>query len=436
MAPPGPLSRKRKRGHNPETGERNPKTGERNPETGGRNPHVDVIEQADGKITTSGGPLTKSSLIQHERAKRVSHNEKAKPLQFVRKQLPIWRHRNEIREALNEKDVLILVGETGSGKSTQVPQFLLDCHWLNGGKIAITQPRRVAAISLARRVAAEMGSTLGSSSPASKVGYSVRFDSSTSPAMRVKYLTEGMLLQELLRDPWLKSYSVVVVDEVHERSVNVDLILGFLRRIVTGEAEGPEGRKQRLKVVIMSATADTEGLVRFFEDGFLREDEAQKQDAVAGVDNGYSETSWSGISSSDDEETRNGKSVSTDKHNSIVINGKVIRTVPIRSKPAKIDSPSVQPNGKSKKKDTESHPHVSVCLIEGRQYPVETFYMPGPSLDFMEDALKTIFQVHFGESLPGDILVFLTGQDTVETLKKLVQDYSTGMASEMPKVSN
>src|SRR5579871_3191465 len=219
-----------------------------------------------------------------------SLREKKETLLAVRKQLPIWPHANKIQESLRSKDVLLLVGETGSGKSTQVPQFLLNELWCKqSGCIAITQPRRVAAISLARRVAEEMGTPLGSASPASKVGYSVRFDNSTSPSTRIKFLTEGMLLQEMLRDPWLVQYSVIVVDEVHERSVNVDLILGFLRNIITGDLVGRKDRK--LKVVVMSATADIESLQKFFEDGF-----AVHQLPYEEIDSD-SQSSWSGISS-------------------------------------------------------------------------------------------------------------------------------------------
>jgi ATP-dependent RNA helicase DHR2 len=121
----------------------------------------------------------------------------------------------------------------------------------------------VAATSLARRVADEMGSPLGSASPSSKVGYSVRFDKSVSPGTKIKFLTEGMLLQEMLRDPLLKEYGAVIVDEAHERSVNVDLILGYLQNILTTEK-----RSKPLKVVVMSATADVESLVEFFSQGY------------------------------------------------------------------------------------------------------------------------------------------------------------------------
>ncbi|KAF1824940.1 uncharacterized protein K489DRAFT_377472 [Dissoconium aciculare CBS 342.82] len=107
-----------------------------------------------------------------------------------RQKLPIFSRARDIRSLMSKHNVLVLSGETGSGKSTQVPQFLLESRWCTG-KIAITQPRRVAAINLARRVAEEMGSPLGSASPASKVGYSVRFDDNTSPSTRIKYLTEA-----------------------------------------------------------------------------------------------------------------------------------------------------------------------------------------------------------------------------------------------------
>jgi ATP-dependent RNA helicase DHR2 len=338
-----------------------------------------------------------SNVEQPQNRQPVSLQEKRKTLLAFRKQLPIWPKAETIRKGL-EKDVLLLVGETGSGKSTQVPQFLLDEPWCKGGCIAVTQPRRVAAISLARRVADEMGTPLGSSSPASKVGYSVRFDQSVSPNTRIKFLTEGMLLQELLRDPSLKQYSAVIVDEVHERSVNVDLILGFLRNLVTDQKK----RKGKpLKVVVMSATADVESLSRFFIEGFSKNNLPDAGHRPINGENA-SEDSWSGISDSEDESTRtaaNPKSSGTDE--------------------ALSGNPS---------------PHISTCYIEGRQFPVKLHYLPAPTHDFVESALKAVFQIHYKEPLPGDILVFMTGQDTVESLERLVNEFAATMGPEVPKV--
>ena len=341
-----------------------------------------------------------------------SLREKKEALLAVRKKLPIWPHANKIRETLRSKDVLLLVGETGSGKSTQVPQFLLDEPWCKQGEcIAITQPRRVAAISLARRVAEEMGTPLGSASPASKVGYSVRFDNSTSPSTRIKFLTEGMLLQEMLKDPWLKQYGVVVVDEVHERSVNVDLILGFLRNIITGDLAGRKGKP--LKVVVMSATADIESLQKFFEAGFTI------NRLPDGANDSDSQSSWSGISSESEE-------VTDTQH---------VMSIPEASGKNGVKSKDgVHPvtNGTT---DNGLSNRISICHIEGRQYPVKINYLPEPTQDFVEAALQAIFQIHYKEPLPGDILVFLTGQDTVEALERLVTEYASSMGPEVPRVS-
>ena len=293
--------------------------------------------------------------------------KKRDELRLVRKSLPIWPQADAIRAALQRNNVLVLTGETGSGKSTQVPQFLVNESWCTGC-IAITQPRRVAAISLARRVADEMGSLVGDKGPAAKVGYSVRFDNATGKHTKVKFLTEGMLLQEMLRDPNMSQYSAVVVDEVHERSVNVDLILGFLRNLLA-DRESIKTRKHPLKVVVMSATADVESLVKFFGGS---------------------------------------------------------QSIPNAEQ-------ALQKPDKSKKSNSDTS-EVSTCYVEGRQYPVQTVYLPQPTQDWVESALKLVFQIHYKEPLPGDILVFLTGQDTIEGLEKLINDYAEGMDAEVPKL--
>ncbi|KAF2648612.1 P-loop containing nucleoside triphosphate hydrolase protein [Lophiostoma macrostomum CBS 122681] len=320
-------------------------------------------------------------------------------LLHTRKTLPIWPHADSIRSALRKNNILVLTGETGSGKSTQVPQFLASEPWCTKC-IAITQPRRVAAISLARRVAEEMGSHFGRQSPAAKVGYCVRFDNATGPNTKIKFLTEGMLLQETLRDPTLQQYSAVVVDEVHERSVNVDLILGFLKNLVAGVEQGQK-RKHPLKVVVMSATADVEALVRLFNNDSNSLDE--KGSEAAETDDTDSEGSWSGISSDAESDHKD------------------------QSKKSKSQSKS---NSKSKSKTSQ----VATCFVEGRQYPVKTTYLPEPTQDWVESALIRIFQINHREPLPGDILVFLTGQDTIESLEKLVNDYAEGQAKDVPKL--
>ncbi|CAD0106850.1 unnamed protein product [Aureobasidium uvarum] len=272
----------------------------------------------------------------------------------VRQSLPIWPQAANIRDALLENHVLILAGETGSGKSTQVPQFLHTSAWCTG-RIAVTQPRRVAAVSLAR------------------LGYNVRFDDNVGKNNRIKFLTEGMLLQEMLRDPALTEYSCVVVDEVHERSVNVDLLLGFLRGLVTGTSEAANKRKGKpLKVVVMSATADTEKLKDFFSEGF---GQPSSEDSIPTI-NGDT-------SISDDKEAPVGK----------------------------LQEPSISNPSK-----------ISTCFVEGRMYPVQTEYLSEPTRDFSEAALLQIFQIHRKEPMPGDILVFLTGGDVITNLQQAIED--------------
>ncbi len=168
----------------------------------------------------------------------------------ARASLPIHQHKQQILSYIAQNQVTIVIGETGSGKSTQIPQYLM-----GGSKmVAVTQPRRVAALSLAARVSEEVGTPLGQ-----LVGYQVRFANRTSRSTRLKYLTDGMLLRELMLDPQLKRYLTVVIDEAHERTILTDLLLGFLKLLLQ------LGARRDLKVVIMSATLNAELFLRFFD---------------------------------------------------------------------------------------------------------------------------------------------------------------------------
>lgn len=143
-------------------------------------------------------------------------------LDETRKSLPIFPFRDDLLKAVEEHQILIVEGETGSGKTTQIPQYLYEAGYCRDGKkVGCTQPRRVAAMSVAARVAQEMGRTLGN-----EVGYSIRFEDCTSERTVIKYMTDGMLLREFLSEPDLQSYSVMIIDEAHERTLHTDILFG------------------------------------------------------------------------------------------------------------------------------------------------------------------------------------------------------------------
>ncbi len=168
-------------------------------------------------------------------------------------ELPISARREAIMEALREKQVLIVAGDTGSGKSTQLPQYCLEAGRGLEALIAHTQPRRLAARALAARIAEEVGQPLGCG-----VGFRVRFADQVSDSTRLLLMTDGLLLAELKSDPLLRRYDTVIVDEAHERTLNVDLLMGVLKRLLP--------RRPDLKVIVTSATLDVERISRFFDD--------------------------------------------------------------------------------------------------------------------------------------------------------------------------
>ena len=242
-------------------------------------------------------------------------------------------------------------------------------HSSHPPRIAVTQPRRVAASTVARRVAAERGSALGG-----EVGYAVRFVDATSPSTRIKFLTDGMLLREALLDPLLSRYGAVLLDEAHERTVQTDVLFGLVkaaqekrrrRKKVVAAAEEEEddddegeregGGAGPLKVVVMSATLDAASAARYFGS---RASGAKEEGGEEGAAKGA-------------------------------------------ATPAR------------------------VVLVPGRAHPVEVRYLPAPEPSYVDAALRAVLQVH-AEEQPGDVLVFLTGQDEIEALARLLVDRSRG----------
>ncbi|KAG0379547.1 hypothetical protein BGX24_012730 [Mortierella sp. AD032] len=238
-------------------------------------------------------------------------------LKQVRESLPIYKLRQPFLDAIAEHQVMVVVGQTGSGKTTQLPQYLYEAGYANKGqKIGCTQPRRVAAMSVAARVAEEMGVKLGY-----EVGYSIRFEDCTSEKTVVKYMTDGMLLREFMSEPDLAGYSCLIIDEAHERTLHTDILLGLIKDIARFRPD--------LKVLISSATVDADKFSEYF-DG------------------------------------------------------------------------------------------APVFYIPGRTFPVEVHYTTSPEANYLAAAITTVMQIHISQG-PGDILVFLTGQDEIDSAAENLQ---------------
>ncbi|PXF41069.1 Pre-mRNA-splicing factor ATP-dependent RNA helicase DEAH1 [Gracilariopsis chorda] len=192
--------------------------------------------------------LPQRSFAQQRIAKRKEERER---IQEERRSLPMYAHRDALIKAIKQYQVVIVQSETGSGKTTQIPQYLIEEGF---GSVVCTQPRRVAAMSVAARVAYEMGVKLGN-----EVGYSIRFEDCTSDQTVIKYVTDGMLLREFLSEPDLKAYDVILIDEAHERSMSTDIVMGLIKDI-------SRFRGDDVRVIISSATMDTEKFSSYFDD--------------------------------------------------------------------------------------------------------------------------------------------------------------------------
>lgn len=232
------------------------------------------------------------------------------PISIQRQSLPVYKMKSELVRAVQDNQFLVIVGETGSGKTTQITQYLNEAGYGSRGIIGCTQPRRVAAVSVSKRVAEEFGCKLGA-----EVGYTIRFEDNTSPQTCIKYMTDGMLQREALLDPVMSKYSVIMLDEAHERTVATDVLFGLLKKAAQ--------KRPDLKVIITSATLDSAKFSEYFC-------------------------------------------------------------------------------------------QCPVINIPGKTFPVEVLYSQNPQMDYIESALEAVMEIHINEAA-GDILVFLTGQDEIDS---------------------
>lgn len=214
-----------------------------------------VKRSACGAGTTLGNLMALEEKTKFRKSEKrpvnISITSTKEDIKRQKENLPIFAARSAILSLVRENQVVILLGETGSGKTTQVAQYLHEDAWTKKGIVGCTQPRRVAAISVAERVSAEMNVQVGTF-----VGYSIRFEDKTSPDTRIKYMTSGILLRESLSQPSLDKYSCLIIDEAHERSLNSDILLGLLKRILRSRLD--------LRLIITSATINTTLFSKYF----------------------------------------------------------------------------------------------------------------------------------------------------------------------------
>ncbi|RUP44791.1 Asp-Glu-Ala-His box polypeptide 38, isoform CRA_d, partial [Jimgerdemannia flammicorona] len=212
----------------------------------------DETTEPTAGTSTEANPKGDSQFATHLKSNEGASNfSRTKTIREQREYLPVFAVRENLMQVVRDNQVVVIVGETGSGKTTQLTQYLHEDGYSNFGLIGCTQPRRVAAMSVAKRVAEEMECKLGST-----VGYAIRFEDNTSESTLIKYMTDGILLRESLNEPDLDKYSAIIMDEAHERSLNTDVLMGLIRKVLA--------RRRDLKLIVTSATMNAEKFSHFY----------------------------------------------------------------------------------------------------------------------------------------------------------------------------
>lgn len=282
------------------------------------------------KSINLGGSFEMPEWKQKSQGKGISYGQISnKTIKDQREGLPICRLKSELCQAISQNQVLVVIGETGSGKTTQMTQYMAEMGYDKLGIIGCTQPRRVAAMSVAKRVAEEYGCQLGQ-----EVGYTIRFEDCTSPSTVIKYMTDGMLMREYLADNNLTKYIAMMLDEAHERTIHTDILFGLLKDLLK--------RREDFKLIVTSATLDAEKFSKYFND-------------------------------------------------------------------------------------------CPIFTIPGRTFPVEILYCKEPEPDYMEASLITVMQIHLSEPA-GDILVFLTGQEEIDTCAEILYSRMKALGELAPEL--
>ncbi|KAJ2165754.1 ATP-dependent RNA helicase [Coemansia sp. RSA 353] len=360
-----------------------------------------MARQVDFQGTSTDTAETQPALAREARRTtkktKQEYKDQALRLRSQRTSLPIYSARSAIIQSVQQNPTVVIVGETGSGKTTQIPQYLVESGFTEYGRtaIAVTQPRRVAATSIAKRVAEEVGTPLGA-----RVGYTIRFEDCSSDKTQLKFCTDGLLLREILSDPLLRRYTVVVLDEAHERTLRTDILLGMLKDI----------QRERKRVADLNVQA--QGADEVFEEPVERDHRSR------GTHIKFDDPEEPEEQDAGDVET---PSVVDDVHGDVTGVGEL--KIIVMS--ATLDA----------ERFSAYFDAAPILYVAGRQFPVTTYYTTTPQADYLDAAHLSVLQIHTETpSTSGDILVFLSGQEDIENVERLLLESAAQLPRGVPRL--